>query len=371
LQSVEAPHYTPRPIGLGMRKPRRWGLRFFMFFGFCGLGAFLARDHLPPPPRSLAEASAAWDSIAASVRGISSGLSGKGFAPRVAPTPPAAAPMHAAHGPEIVPMPVGGVSAPVVAEPPKVRPSIEPLVAPPPPPAAVAATPAPRPHLAVAHPVRLAAAAPPRAKHGKKGPTDPFEQESAPAAAPAPAAPHPVAAARVEKRAPNPFVASTARETEEPAPAPAVKAAPAPAVKPAPGSLEDLMSSSVTPHRSSRGNRELDKKLAGFNETRDADPPARKKVVEEPPAAHALTRTEVQTVMRGVQGKVGDCYKQFHVGGPADVKVTVAEGGSVSNVALSGPFTGTPTGSCVERAVKAASFPASSGLRFDYRLSLR
>jgi hypothetical protein len=119
-----------------------------------------------------------------------------------------------------------------------------------------------------------------------------------------------------------------------------------------------------------KAGREIDKRLAGVGESRDADQP-RKRADAEPQAAHALSRNEIQTAMGGLKPKMHDCSQQFQQTGPADVKVTVGEGGSVTAVALSGQFAGTPTGACVEKAVKSVSFPQSGGLRFDYRLSLR
>jgi hypothetical protein len=156
------------------------------------------------------------------------------------------------------------------------------------------------------------------------------------------------------------------REVAREVPAPVEHAAPAP--KPVPGSLDDLMSSAVK--KPARSRAEIDKRLAGINENKDEAAPRKKAVVEEAPAVHALTRTEIQSVMHGVQGKVSECYRQYHQGGPVDAKVTVAKDGSVSSVSLV-QFTGTPTGNCVERAISVANFPESGGLRFDYRLSLR
>jgi hypothetical protein len=75
--------------------------------------------------------------------------------------------------------------------------------------------------------------------------------------------------------------------------------------------------------------------------------------------------------MSGVQAKVSDCYRKFQVPGAADVKIAVGEDGSVTTVSVAGPVAGTPSGACVERAVSSATFPPSSGLRFDYRLQLR
>ena len=355
LQPIEPPHYTPRPIGMGMRRPRRWGLRFMMVFGLVGLGAFLARDHLPPFPRSLAQASTSWESLTASVRRATATLTGKPV-PRVE-TPPAPA-VHAARGPQIVPLPSGGATpapAPVAAEV-KARPRPQPESAPEP------AAARPRVAAPVHTPVRVASVSRPPASHKAN---DPFESDAAAAAALSKPLKTPVGIA-APREAPAPVAVA-----HEPKPVaheakPAVREA-----KPVPGSLDDLMSSSLKKPVPTRSNKEIDRRLAGVNESRDAEP-ARKKADAEPAPAHALTRNEIQTVMHAVQAKVStDCYQKFQQNGPADLKMVVSGGGSVTSVAVSGPFAGTPTGACVERAVKGATFPESAGLHFDYRISVR
>ena len=55
----------------------------------------------------------------------------------------------------------------------------------------------------------------------------------------------------------------------------------------------------------------------------------------------------------------------------ADVKVEVSPSGQVSGTLIRGEFAGTPTGACIENKLKQAVFPASSGLRFDYLLTVR
>ena len=75
--------------------------------------------------------------------------------------------------------------------------------------------------------------------------------------------------------------------------------------------------------------------------------------------------------MKAIQPKVNDCARQFQASGAAELKVTVAEDGSVKTVNVTGIFAGSATAACLERAVKTASFPPSTGLRFDYPLALR
>jgi hypothetical protein len=216
------------------------------------------------------------------------------------------------------------------------------------------------PALAVAgSPSRLPAAA------------DPFED------APGPVSPRATSEARYERPArPVPAPAAAPPVREVPAPAAAVapvhEASPPPphaapaAPKPVPGSLDDLMATAVMKAPAPAAKSELDKELAGIDETREQPRPK----PQETPAAHTLTRFEIQSAMKAVQPKVSDCGRQFQASGAAELKVTVADDGAVKAVNVMGVFAGTPTAECLARAVKTAVFPASAGLRFTYPLSL-
>jgi hypothetical protein len=75
--------------------------------------------------------------------------------------------------------------------------------------------------------------------------------------------------------------------------------------------------------------------------------------------------------MGKVKGRVAGCYDQFKVPGMAMVHVTISSG-HVSAASVSGAFAGTPTGSCVEKAVKSASFAkAKNASTIDYPFMLR
>jgi hypothetical protein len=75
--------------------------------------------------------------------------------------------------------------------------------------------------------------------------------------------------------------------------------------------------------------------------------------------------------MNAVLPKARDCYNQYKQQGLAMVKLTVAPTGRVSTATVTGKFAGTPSGSCVESAVKTARFAPSAGLTFDYPIPLR
>jgi hypothetical protein len=51
--------------------------------------------------------------------------------------------------------------------------------------------------------------------------------------------------------------------------------------------------------------------------------------------------------------------------------VVIAKNGKVSNANVTGKFAGTPTGACVETAVKTARFPPSDGFVTPYPFQLR
>jgi len=86
----------------------------------------------------------------------------------------------------------------------------------------------------------------------------------------------------------------------------------------------------------------------------------------------APSRNDVKTALQGVSGGVKACKKD--VGGMATVNVTFSgKTGRVSGAKVaSGPFKGTPVGSCIESAVKRARVPrfkqSSFKVTFPYRL---
>jgi predicted Zn finger-like uncharacterized protein len=138
----------------------------------------------------------------------------------------------------------------------------------------------------------------------------------------------------------------------------AAPAAPAPVAekKPAKGSLDDLLEGA------------LNHKSGGSSSPRVQEDAPRK---AEPAGGGPLSKSAVVAGMNSVKGKVSDCYQQFKVPGMAMVNVVIGKNGHVSSATVTGKFAGTPTGSCVEKAVKSASFPPSDGLSTPYPFQLR
>ncbi len=126
-------------------------------------------------------------------------------------------------------------------------------------------------------------------------------------------------------------------------------------VKPAKGSLDDLLDGALNGRKRPRA---------------DDDSPGAKKAGDSA-GGGPLAKAAVVAGMKGVNGKVAACYAQFKVPGMAMVNVVIAKSGKVSSASVTGKFAGTPTGTCVESAVKTASFPPSDGLTTPYPFSLR
>lgn len=115
-------------------------------------------------------------------------------------------------------------------------------------------------------------------------------------------------------------------------------------------------------HRSSRSSRSSSSSAA-------AEPaPAS----NEPLPAN-LTRDDILKGMQGIQPQVSSCFAQYHVPGTALVSMTISGSGRVSKANIVGPLAGTPTGDCVGKAVRGASFSRFSGkaMSVQYPIVLR
>jgi predicted Zn finger-like uncharacterized protein len=144
-------------------------------------------------------------------------------------------------------------------------------------------------------------------------------------------------------------------------PAAAAAAAPAPVPvekKPVKGSLDDLLEGALS-HKPAAA--------AAKPRVTEDDSPHKSEAASSGP----LAKSAVVAGMNSVKGKVGDCYNQFKVPGMAMVNVVIGKNGHVSSATVSGKFAGTPTGSCVEKAVKSASFPPSDGFSTPYPFQLK
>jgi predicted Zn finger-like uncharacterized protein len=125
------------------------------------------------------------------------------------------------------------------------------------------------------------------------------------------------------------------------------------------GSLDDLLEGALN-------NRGKARARSG-----DDDSGSRRGGGESAGGGGPLAKSAVVAGMNGVKGKVANCYNQYKVPGMAMVNVVISKSGKVTSANVTGKFAGTPTGSCVEAAVKTASFPPSDGLSTPYPFNLR
>src|SRR5262249_25616551 len=126
----------------------------------------------------------------------------------------------------------------------------------------------------------------------------------------------------------------------------------------------------VAPARNTRkaGGDELDALLnKAIGNSSVGAPPSQRAEQPPPRPAHqasddaslpdALLRPDIQRGMAAVKPHVNACYSQFNVPGIVNGTVTINPSGRVAAASAKDKFAGTPTGDCVARAVRAASFP--------------
>ncbi len=89
------------------------------------------------------------------------------------------------------------------------------------------------------------------------------------------------------------------------------------------------------------------------------------------PSRTALSKSALIAGLNAVRPQITACYLEYDVPGTAMVNVVIAKSGRVTSAAVTGKFAGTPTGACVEAAVKTARFPRSDGLSTPYPFQLR
>jgi hypothetical protein len=181
-------------------------------------------------------------------------------------------------------------------------------------------------------------------------------------------------AAREAAGSDNPFEESSERGSEPKAAAAIRKPKPAfdePAAKPAASashdSLDSLMADGTADNKDKkRGSKTIDALLKDVQKT-DAEPTKQEAAQPVPP----LSQADIARVMAGVKTRGKDCAQRLGQSGVLDLKVVVGKDGSVANASVGGKLASTPLAACIEKVMRASSFPRSTGLRFDYRLDVR
>ncbi len=85
-----------------------------------------------------------------------------------------------------------------------------------------------------------------------------------------------------------------------------------------------------------------------------------------------LDQADIITGMKVISGRIQACNDTYRVAGGFKVKVTVGADGAVTAATASPPMGGTPTGSCVEKAVRGARFKKTkNSITFNYPYNFR
>ena len=88
-------------------------------------------------------------------------------------------------------------------------------------------------------------------------------------------------------------------------------------------------------------------------------------------ATGPVSRSALIDGLNAVKPRIHACYQAHRVPGTAMVNIAIAKSGRVSSAQVTGKFAGTPTGACVEAAVKNAWFPPSDRFRTPYLFELK
>lgn len=135
-------------------------------------------------------------------------------------------------------------------------------------------------------------------------------------------------------------------------------------------SLDSLMNDVVSDPKGGKPKKDNKEMDALLKDVQKSDPaPAAKK--EQPASAPPLSPADISAAMAQVRVKGNACAQRFGRSGTAELKVTVARDGRVTDVQLGGKLAATPVAGCIEQAVKTASFRPNAGLKFDYRMDVR
>ena len=106
---------------------------------------------------------------------------------------------------------------------------------------------------------------------------------------------------------------------------------------------------SIVLARPASGPAEADKKQCG---------PVTKTAATGPTLAQ-LTPAMIHDAMKPVVAKGAACFEKFGVAGKAKLKITIAGDGTIVKYEQQGDFANTPTGGCIDEAIKNVTFPRS------------
>jgi hypothetical protein len=94
---------------------------------------------------------------------------------------------------------------------------------------------------------------------------------------------------------------------------------------------------------------------------------------KEPELPSKLSSNDIRTALEPARDAARKCFEAYGIAGTALFRITINNEGDVAGLRQKGDFTDTPTGACIEKAVKAVVFPKSRKLKttIDYPFILR
>jgi hypothetical protein len=158
--------------------------------------------------------------------------------------------------------------------------------------------------------------------------------------------------------------------TQAPAPPPSV-APPAPVAPPTPSAPSEISAEAAAPDESkvvpSATSGEATPALGA---RRTAPKRAHHAVVDASHLPDEPSRADVIAGLNQLRGELSECSKGRS--GTAEIDLTIASSGAVSYALIGGDYAGTPQGSCIARAVRAARFEpfTKPRVRIIYRMAL-
>lgn len=80
---------------------------------------------------------------------------------------------------------------------------------------------------------------------------------------------------------------------------------------------------------------------------------------DAPADADALTPAQIKAAVKPVVDGSKQCYAKFKVAGKGKLRMAIAADGSLAEYEQQGDFANTPTGACIDAAMKGVAFPTS------------
>ncbi|MEM9492001.1 MAG: hypothetical protein AAGC55_22840, partial [Myxococcota bacterium] len=101
--------------------------------------------------------------------------------------------------------------------------------------------------------------------------------------------------------------------------------------------------------------------------------PKKPEVPAGPVIPAQLTPDDIKTSLAPAKAQAQECYATYGVSGEARFRLRIDNEGAITKLDQRGDFTDTPTGICIEKAVRATTFPKSKKLAttVDYPFVLR